>query len=496
MRSVLLDTNIIIAMEDTGRELSETLAMLIRESAGSFTFFLHPGQISDINQDRDDRRRGLLLARVRKFKMLDHVPNGSRDLFHEYGWKNNTRNDEIDNLLLLCVKKNIVDYLITEDKGILRKAMASNLADRVMSVSSFISTVLHVAENPDLAYVADLPCHVLQLDDLFFDSLREDYPDFDNWFIEKCSRGQRRCWAIRDNGKLVAVCIYKVEQGEIITLDGFKLIEPALKLCTFKVSDRARGEKIGERLLYAAFKYMASKQLTFVYLTIRSGRQKHLLNLLESFGFARLGVSISNRSDLVYGKYTAPQNEDDQQLEKFAYYKKFFPSFKTDETVGKYLIPIRPEYHERLFPDISTFRYSLFGNDRTLYSSESNTIRKAYLCCSPVKRIEPGDLLLFYRSVDRKSIQVLAVVAEVFRSSDPLDIISKIDNRTVYSYREIDEMVGKSKGGVLILCFDMAKVLNKEVDLLELRNLGISPPQTIQAIENDLFKAIVRVGNG
>ena len=70
-------------------------------------------------------------------------------------------------------------------------------------------------------------------------------------------------------------------------------------------------------------------------------------------------------------------------------------------------IPIRPQYHEDLFPDFSSMKGSLFEKDQSLYSCQGNTIKKAYLCHSRIKSIRKGDIVLFYRSKDRKSIQCM-----------------------------------------------------------------------------------------
>lgn len=118
--------------------------------------------------------------------------------------------------------------------------------------------------------------------------------------------------------------------------------------------------------------------------------------------------------------------------------KRFYPAYKADSDVGKYLIPIQREYHERLFPDASDFSQSLLGKLPEMYSSESNTIRKAYLCGSNVKSIESGDLLLFYRSQDRQSIEVLGVVNGARRLSDRERVMEMVKGRTVYSMWEIE----------------------------------------------------------
>src|ERR1700730_15408199 len=98
--------------------------------------------------------------------------------------------------------------------------------------------------------------------------------------------------------------------------------------------------------------------------------------------------------------------------------------------VRKFCVPIQPDYHRRLFPEIA------FGRDLPLFPKEEfglilahgqertpgNTIRKVYLCRAKTTRIRPGDLLLFYMSKDDRyaasqSITTVGVVEQVMTSS-------------------------------------------------------------------------------
>ena len=58
-----------------------------------------------------------------------------------------------------------------------------------------------------------------------------------------------------------------------------------LKLCTFKVEPKARGKKLGERLLYIAFDYCVKNKLDWVYLHTFGEEQKTLVGLCLDYGF-------------------------------------------------------------------------------------------------------------------------------------------------------------------------------------------------------------------
>ena len=69
MKTALLDTNVLIQFEDN-RFLSEEDALLLRNSSGKISFYIHPIQIRDINKDRNEKRRELLKTRIRRYSEL------------------------------------------------------------------------------------------------------------------------------------------------------------------------------------------------------------------------------------------------------------------------------------------------------------------------------------------------------------------------------------------------------------------------------------------
>jgi rRNA-processing protein FCF1 len=135
--TALLDTNVIMDMEDTGRPLSKLAASVLQKSRVNVDFFIHELQLEDINNDGNEGRRKLLLTRIEQFKQIDNPPTSDEGVFAEYGWETKSRNDFIDNALLLCVKRHVVGFLITNDNGILNKAASSGLRDRVLNLKEF-----------------------------------------------------------------------------------------------------------------------------------------------------------------------------------------------------------------------------------------------------------------------------------------------------------------------------------------------------------------------
>lgn len=60
------------------------------------------------------------------------------------------------------------------------------------------------------------------------------------------------------------------------------------------------------------------------------------------------------------------------------------------------------------------------------------------------KGLKEGDILLFYRSNDVRELTSLGVVEKVYENvTEPNQIVSYVGKRSVYSRKEIEEMVNK-----------------------------------------------------
>ena len=165
------------------------------------------------------------------------------------------------------------------------------------------------------------------------------------------------------------------------------------------------------------------------------------------------------------------------------YHIKYYPHYISDSSVGKYIIPIKPVYHEMLFPDnqkqLSIFKHSAVGN----------AIKQAYLCHAKIGGIKSGDLLLFYRSKDRQAITSIGVVESVADYLDPDAIIQLVSKRTVYDYNEIVEMAEKK---TKVILFRLAKHLSNPLRyswLIENKVVN-GPIQTIRKIPDSRFNKI------
>lgn len=483
--NILLDTNIIIPLEDTSRVLDTSFAELRRLAVEQqHCLYVHPMQIADINRDKNQERKTIVLSRLNQYSKIDNPPVLSDEECMELGLSNANDNDKVDNNVLFALYRGAVHLLVTNDEGIHKKASKIGIQDKVYRLEQFLDFLRKYSNTP-ISYsysgVQDRYMYEIDKKQPFFDSLRQAYDGFDMWY-QKSAGEQRKCWCIEDdNGRVVAICIYKFEENEKLTDDGGITQGKILKLCTFKVDVSARGKKLGERLLFIAFDFCVKNNIDWVYLHTYGEEQKTLVGLCEEYGFYRLG---KYKQDDVYIK---PMKLREANLGSLESLIRYYPFFEDNDYVQKFIVPIQPTYHEDLFPDFSDMKGSLFESDQSLYSCQGNTIKKAYLCHSKIKSIKKGDVLLFYRSHDRKSIQCMGVVEDVFFSESIDEVLPLISKRTVYTYTDLVKILGQK---TLIMLFRFI-ALDKEIPLKTIVSAGIEGNiQSIRKISNEQYIAI------
>lgn len=482
----LLDTNIIIPLQDSVFVLSESLSNFIRLAGkGGHQLLYHPASLNDVQRDKNVERRNRTLSRFAQYEKLEAVPPCPWNTEHT------SPNDACDNEILYALECNATHALITEDKGIHAKARKHGLGDRVYNIQTAEDWLrrLHEPTEVRLPNVEDVPLHSLspELNGDFFNSLREDYQPFNDWFKEKAQEG-RHAWVCKnDQGGLGAICIYTEQTNEKITDSGDILSGKALKLCTFKVGESVRGRKIGELFLKTAFRYATKNKCQNIFIHGNKEKQYYLASLLEDFGFT--GDAENYEGDTVWVK-KHPMFPPSDDIDAKEFVRLYYPHYRQDEAVSKYLVPITPDYHDILFPDYFSQRSAqlqLFGSPQQYIG---NAIKLAYLCSSQTKSIAPGDILLFYRSRDEKVVTTIGVVENFSVSSDPAEISAQVSRRTVYSFEQIADM---TKNEVKIILFRMIKHLQMPISFKELKERGIlsGSAQSIVKLDESKYRSFL-----
>lgn len=510
----LIDTNIVIGLEDN-RPVDAGLTELTRRcSAHGVRLFVDSAVDDDIKRDSDLARRMVTESKLAKFERLRGIkyPDDA-ELARRFGTIKSP-NDRSDCRLLFCLERKAADFLVTRDIGLQKRARRCGLGSAVLSVEDAILWLRQTFEPTaiELPHVFEREAYAIDLRDALFDSLRTDYAGFDDWFA-KCAREHRKCWVVEVGGTLAGIVIRKDEtrQEANIASPGKKI----LKLCTFKMAPAFRGEKFGEQLLKQCLWFAQSNDYDVVYLTAYADKDD-LLHLLQAYGFRV--TSRQDNGELIVekvmrkGPLPVDAQTDILELDRASY-----PRFADGEGVAKYCVPIQGAYHEKLFPEIS-FRVPLplfsapgMERERTATPRQErtpgNTIRKVYLCRAQAKRLKAGDLLLFYLSKDEplewsQSLTTVGIVERWQESTTSDDLIRMTAKRSVFSAAELTARQDESTRPIKVIDFLLVGHSTPPVPLSTLVGEGIfngAPPQSIAQIDEDRYRrlrSLMKLGFG
>lgn len=486
----LLDTHLLVAPEGAGPALAVGLATFLSlAEQNSHLLLYHPASEDELTRDTNTERRKQNLEKLKQFTRLDERPPCPWSTAY-------TRpNDAVDNELLYAVHRDAVHVLVTEDAGIFHKARERGLSRRVFSIKTAIDWLqrLHASSPLLPPQIQDVSLAALRpvLGSDFAASLRERYAELDALFLEQ-SIDERRAWVVwEQSGIPGALCVYARQDNAVITGEGRKLDRPALKLHIVEVSPTLRGTKIGELILKAAFRHATDNHLESIIIHGNLERHACLFNLLEDFGFARIGSHPgADGRDAVYLK-SHPAEPPADVLEPLDYLKRFFPHFRCDATVKKLLVPLRPKHHRNLFPDYhppSGRQLSMFTSSNS--NSTGNGIKLACLCHAQTRGVVAGDVVLFYCSGDERAVTSVGVVESFETFKDAEAIACRMGRRTVYSMHEIEQMATKP---TTVMLFRLVKHFRRPLSQSWLVQHGIlrGAPHRILRIPDAAFEAVL-----
>jgi hypothetical protein len=228
-----------------------------------------------------------------------------------------------------------------------------------------------------------------------------------------------------------------------------------------------------------------------IYLT---AYEKHtfLIDLLRYYGFEETRRLQSG--ELVLEKIITNGLLPTLTSSTLKFDRQYYPRFYDGPLAQKFIVPIQPDYHRRLFPEIA------FGTELPLFPHESfapvltlgqdrtpgNTIRKVYLCRAQTRQMRPGDLLAFYMSKDEgyagsQSITTIGVIEQVSEARSAEDLMRATAKRSVFSAMDLGSMATASDGPVKVIDFLLVAHADPPISLRSLIGEGIlaAAPQSI-----------------
>ncbi len=455
-------------------ELSPSAAQLLRLiQENGHQVFLHPKSLVDIGKDKNTERQQLRRLAFEKYPHLEGTATPFIDFTMIVGEAESDSNSDVDNHLLFSVHCNAVDFLVSEDRGVHKKGRQLGIENKVFRITDAIRMLEQLmTTHIDVVFpsIEMVKAFSIDLKDPIFESLREGYSEFNEWFV-KCRTDHRDCFVISGEKGLDALCVLKDESSGEYGMPG-----KILKVCTFKVGAHASGYRYGELMLKAVLSHAYNNGYDWAYVTAYEENER-ICVFLDTFGFSDEENFKTGLGENVFKRKLHPEDAD-FGLSPLSFHIRFGPKYISGECAS-YIIPIQPQYHRLLFPELE--RQTDFFVERNPFG---NSILKAYLCHSNTKKIEPGSLLFFYRSDDSKVVQSIGVVEKCIRSADSSEIVKFVGKRTVYSYQAIDRMCSKE---VLAILFRQANGYEISISRKLLENSGVfaRPPQSISSISKE-----------
>lgn len=473
----LLDTNIIIHRE-TSKILNENIGTLFQWlDKLRYIKNVHPITVDELKRHYDNevvRTMGIKLDSYQLLKTIAPLHNKVKTTSDDI---DTTDNDKNDTLLLNEVYCSRVDLLITEDRKIHQKALSLGINDKVFRIDSFIEKA--ISENPTLVDYKTLSVKKeyfgnINLTDTFFNSFREDYLGFDEWFNRKAEETSYICSYA---GKINAFLFIKKEDKTENYSDIIPPLPPKdrLKIGTFKVT--ANGFKLGERFLKIIFDNAFRQKVDEIYVTIfdKRSEQERLILLLEEWGFNYYGIkSTKNGDEKVYVKDFRRGETINIDFPKLTY-----PFISRESDV--YIVPIYQVYHTELFPD------SYLRTESPLDFIENrphrNALSKVYISRSYERNLKSGDRIVFYRTGDPGNAihtgvaTTVGIVESVITDiKDEATFLALCRKRSVFSDEELKKHWNYSpRSRPFIVNFVYAFSYPKRANLKWLNDNGVIP---------------------
>lgn len=274
----------------------------------------------------------------------------------------------------------------------------------------------------------------INLDDPFFDSLKDDYKEFRAWFARKA---EDKAYVFRGDSLGIDGFLYlKNEEDEVSDVEPPLPAAPRIKVGTLKINPH--GTRLGERFLKKIFDHAVDAGVNEIYVTVFDKHAK-LVELFERYGFVQRGIKTSpNGTELVLIRTLSDFGDDILSR---------YPAINI-AGASTYLLSLYPRWHTRLLPD------SILLNEDTRIVediSHTNSIHKVYLTnMRGVENLRRGDVLVIYRTKDGqgparfRSVATSLCVVEEFKDisdfSSYEEFLAYCRPHSVFTEQELSEL--------------------------------------------------------
>lgn len=328
----------------------------------------------------------------------------------------------------------------------------------------------------------------IHLNDPFWDSLKNDYHGFSEWFAKKADED---AYVLDIEESISGFMYLKAEYGEINDVNPQLPLKRRIKIGTLKVD--AHGTRIGERFVKKAIDHAINERAHEIYVTVFP-KYNGLIELLEEFGFRKLATKATdNGVEDVFVKSMERLTGD---------IKEDYPRFSPNNR-RKFILSIYPKWHVKLFPD------SILNNesyDVLQDVSYTNSISKTYVCFMDLARLRAGDVIIIYRTTDQdgrawyRSVVTSVCLCEEVRGRASFNNLDEYVEYTkpysVFNTTELSQWWKRSGSLYVVKMLYNAAFSRKIIrrDLVERFSLNPDGYWGFMELSNDQFISIIRDG--
>jgi len=338
------------------------------------------------------------------------------------------------------------------------------------------------------------PFSTINLADPFFDSLKESYLEFCDWYNRKAAHGEKAYVFHNEAGQVTDFLYMKIETEEVADVRPILPAKRRLKVGTFKILPRhtRRGERFMKKIMDRAM----VENVDEVYVTIFPKPDlEYLIHLFGRFGF-------NHQADKPHadGSSEWVMVKDMRAVEG-----NVLEDYPRMRTAGrrKWLLGIYPKWHTPLFPD------SILKNesyDMVQDCTPTNGIYKIYISWnSECAQMMPGDLVVIYRSSDepgrawyRSVVSTICTVYETKKWWDFKDVDEFLDYTKYSVFDEKDRrnwFHSKQNLVVIKMLYNVAfskRAIRK--NLVENGALDAQARPSLLELTDEQFKKIIELG--
>lgn len=316
------------------------------------------------------------------------------------------------------LRSKAIDIVVSDDSFFHQLSKENGIDDSVYSSEEYMERI--VSENQEVERntnsIKKIQFKDIDVNQPFFDSFRDEYVGFNDWFGRKAENYAYITSGV--DGNLTSFLYLKLETST----DDYGDINPKLrkanrlKIGSFKVM--LNGVKTGEAFFKIIFEEAIRLRVDEIYVTVFDtySNRRRLISRMEHWGFVYYGTK--DGKELVYVR--------DFSKEAQAKFRLSFPYHAVGQT--NFIISLTAKYEEDLFGDVHFNKTGVYNNP----------IRKILILRNTF--IPKGSILMFYSQNKGKFISVGVAEQCRYNFSSFQDFFVYVKRRISFSQTQLREL--------------------------------------------------------